>query len=101
VRLDVSPTQVRATAALAHLDLRDDEIAPMTEQLRRILEHVASLASLDLSEVPSTPSVVEHVCPLCDDVVVAPVPRALALAATPFTEDGTFVVPPFASGPSS
>ena len=96
--IDVTPARVRATADLARLDLRDDELAPLAAQLQRIVDHVASLAALDLADVPPTSHVVDLACPLRDDVPAASLPRDEALAAAARAEDGGFVVPQFVAG---
>ncbi|MFO0603890.1 MAG: Asp-tRNA(Asn)/Glu-tRNA(Gln) amidotransferase subunit GatC [Polyangiales bacterium] len=96
--LDVTPERVRATADLARLDLRDDEVAPLAAQLQRIVDHVASLAALDLADVPPTSHVVALACPLRDDEPAPSLPREEALAAAPRAEGGGFVVPQFVAG---
>lgn len=96
--IDVTPERVRATADLARLDLRDDELAPLAAQLQRIVDHVADLAALDLADVPPTGHVTALACPLHDDVPAASLPRDEALAAAPRVSDGAFVVPQFVAG---
>lgn len=93
--LVVTPDRVRATADLARLDLRDDEVEPLAAQLQRIVDHVASLDALDLADVPPTSHVVDVAAALCADVPGASLPRDEALAAAPRTDDGAFVVPQF------
>jgi aspartyl-tRNA(Asn)/glutamyl-tRNA(Gln) amidotransferase subunit C len=94
--IDVTPERVRATANLARLDLRDDEVAPLAAQLQKILDHVASLEALDLTDV--TPSLSTAACPFRDDVPAPWPQRDEALAQGPRVEDGAFVVPQFVAG---
>lgn len=93
--LDVTPARVRATADLARLDLRDDEVEPLAAQLQRILAHIAELEQLDTASVAPTAHVVALACPLQPDVPAEGVRRDEALAQAPRSEQGAFVVPQF------
>ena len=93
--IDVTLERVRATADLARLDLRDDEVAPLAAQLQKILHHIAALDDLDTDGVRGTSQVGVAASPLRDDVVVPGVDGAEALAQAPRRELGAFVVPQF------
>lgn len=90
--IDVTPERVRATADLARLDLRDEEVAPLAAQLQKILEHIADLDAVDdaFDAIDATPA-----APLRDDTPRAGVARDLALAQAPRAEHGAFAVPQF------
>ncbi len=93
--IDVTPDRVRATADLARLDLRDDEVAPFAAQLQKILGHIADLDRLDTASVEPTSHVLPLACPLEADVPAPGVARDEALSQAPRTEHGAFVVPQF------
>ena len=93
--IDVTHERVRATADLARLDLRDDEVPPLAAQLQKILQHIAALDTLDTREVEPTRHVTDLTCALRADVPTPGVDRAEALAQAPRTELGAFVVPQF------
>lgn len=80
-------------AALARLELTDDEVESLTRELGVILEHAGQIAALDTSGVPPT----SHPLPL-RNVLRADEPgpsldRDEVLAEAPSVEDGRFRVP--------
>lgn len=97
--IDVNPQQVRDTAELARIRLRDDEVAPLAAQLQKILGYVAELASLDTSQASPAGHVTGHVtvaaCPLRADELAPSLPRDVVLSQAPRALDGAFVVPRF------
>ena len=84
---------VEHVAKLARLALSDDEIDQFTVQLGAVLEHFASVAALDTSDVPPT----SHPIPLSN--VLRPderrpgLDRDVVLGMAPAAEDGRFRVP--------
>ncbi len=81
-------------ALLAHLAFEPEELNRMTDQLDRILEHVARLDSLDTSLAAPTASVVaDAATPLRDDEPWEGLSRDEALEPAPSTQDGYFKVP--------
>jgi aspartyl-tRNA(Asn)/glutamyl-tRNA(Gln) amidotransferase subunit C len=84
---------VEHVAKLARLALTDDEIDELTPQLAGILEHAASIAALDTSDVPPTAHPLPLVNVMRADEVRPSLDRAEVLAAAPATEDGRFLVP--------
>lgn len=84
---------VEHVAKLARLALSDDEIDQFTTQLGAVLEHFASVAALDTSDVPPT----SHPIPLGN--VLRPdsprpgLDRDVVLGMAPEAEDGRFRVP--------
>jgi aspartyl-tRNA(Asn)/glutamyl-tRNA(Gln) amidotransferase subunit C len=93
--IDVSIERVRATADLARLDLRDDEVAPFAAQLQKILGHIAELDALDTAAVDATVHAAALACPMMPDEPLRGVDRDEALAQAPRSELGAFVVPQF------
>lgn len=93
--IDVTPARVRATADLARLDLREDEVAPLAAQLQKILGHIAALEALDTSQVEPTRHVTPLVLALRPDVPAPGLDRAAVLAQAPRADQGAFAVPQF------
>ena len=84
---------VEHVATLARLALSDAEIDEFTVQLGAVLEHFASVAALDTTDVPPT----SHPIPLSN--VLRPdsprpgLDRDVVLGMAPEAEDGRFRVP--------
>ncbi len=89
----LSPEQVRSVAALARLDLNDDEVVEQSLHLNRLLAHVEMLQQADINglEPTSHPMTLWNV--LRDDVVRPSLERDASLANAPEARDGCFVVP--------
>jgi aspartyl-tRNA(Asn)/glutamyl-tRNA(Gln) amidotransferase subunit C len=87
--------QVLHVAKLARLTLHADEVPAMTEQLVKILAHVAQLQEVNTDGIEPTAQVSVDRLPLREDVIRASVPREVALAQAPDTAGGGFVVPAF------
>jgi aspartyl-tRNA(Asn)/glutamyl-tRNA(Gln) amidotransferase subunit C len=85
--------QVLHVARLARLQLSDDEVAQMTGELSKILDHVEKIGRLDLDGVPPTTHVVEVANTLRPDEPRPSLPRQVALANAPAVADGGFLVP--------
>ena len=84
---------VTHVARLARLDLSEEEVEQFTIQLGAVLEHFASVAALDTSDVPPT----SHPIPLSNvlrsDERAPTLDRDVVLAMAPAEEDGRFRVP--------
>lgn len=89
----IDDSTVRYVARLARLDLTDEERQAFRQQLGTILEHFASVQTLDLRDVPPTFHVVPLGNVLREDVPRPSLPREEVLAGAPQVEDGYFVVP--------
>ena len=80
-------------ASLARLDLDESEIESLTEDLAKILEHAAQLSALDTDGVPPT----SHPLPLRNvfrrDDARPGLDRDAVLAQAPASEDDRFRVP--------
>src|SRR5207249_4299164 len=87
--------QVIHVAKLARLTLREEEIPVVTQQLAKILDHIAQLQELDVSGVEPTAQVGVDRLPLRPDVPKPGVPHDLALSQAPESAGGGFVVPAF------
>jgi len=87
--------QVLHVAKLARLTLNDDEVAGVTEQLGKILDHVAQLQEVDTEAVEPTAQVGVDRLPLRPDDPHACLPREAVLAQAPDTAGFGFVVPAF------
>jgi len=89
----IARDEVLHVARLARLALSEDELEPMARELSAVLEHVARIGELDLSEVPPTSHVVEVSGALRADEPRPCLPRELALAQAPAVSDEGFLVP--------
>jgi aspartyl-tRNA(Asn)/glutamyl-tRNA(Gln) amidotransferase subunit C len=90
---EFSRDEVARVADLARIDLSDAELDRLAPQLDVILEAVASISSLDLTDVPAT----SHPLPLTNvfrlDVVQPCLTPEQALAGAPAVEEQRFSVP--------
>jgi aspartyl-tRNA(Asn)/glutamyl-tRNA(Gln) amidotransferase subunit C len=91
----ISRTEVEAIAALAHLELQDDEIELFARQLGDILEYARQVQTIDTTGVEPTASVVPGLdVERGDDEQPSLNPQeALANAPDPASEAGLFKVP--------
>jgi aspartyl-tRNA(Asn)/glutamyl-tRNA(Gln) amidotransferase subunit C len=90
----ITREQVEHVARLARLDLRDDEIARLTEELGAILDAVSKVAELDLAEVPQTSHPLDLVNSWAEDEPHDSLSVEEALANAPAREVDLFRVPP-------
>ena len=65
----------------------------MAGELSSILGHIDAISQLDIADVPPTSHVVEVENPLRPDEPGPCLPRDVALAQAPATQDGGFLVP--------
>jgi aspartyl-tRNA(Asn)/glutamyl-tRNA(Gln) amidotransferase subunit C len=92
----ISTDEVRETAALARLELSDEELTRLTRELDAILGYMELLDKLDVSAVEPMTHAVSLELPLRDDVLEALEPQLaadVALAAAPKRHDDFFEVP--------
>lgn len=85
--------QVLHVARLARLELREDEVARMSEELSAVLGHIEVIGELDLDGVAPTTHVIEVSNALRPDVVAPSLDPLVALASAPSVADGGFRVP--------
>ena len=92
----ISRDQVLHVARLARLDLRDDEVARLTDELGAILDAVSKVAELDLADVPPTSHPLELVNAWAEDEPRPSLSLDDAFANAPARERDLFKVPPTA-----
>jgi aspartyl-tRNA(Asn)/glutamyl-tRNA(Gln) amidotransferase subunit C len=85
--------EVLHVALLARLAVSEEELEPMARELSAVLDHIAKIGELDLSDVPPTSHVVEVTGALRPDDPRPSLPREVALAQAPAVSDGGFLVP--------
>ncbi|MHB1517351.1 MAG: Asp-tRNA(Asn)/Glu-tRNA(Gln) amidotransferase subunit GatC [Acidimicrobiales bacterium] len=85
--------EVAHVAALARLELSEEELELFTGQLAKIIEHAADVAELDLAGVEPTVHAVEMTNVLRPDQVRPCLDREEVLAEAPSVEDHRFKVP--------
>jgi aspartyl-tRNA(Asn)/glutamyl-tRNA(Gln) amidotransferase subunit C len=88
----ISEAEVRHVARLARLALSDEEIAVMQAQLSAILDYIAMLQEVDVSNVPPTAQVTGLTTVWRPDVVDEMLTQEQALANAPDQQDGMFRV---------
>ena len=91
---EITKDEVLHVAALARLDLTDDEVAKFQEQLSAILEAVSKVSELDLSDVPPTAHPLEIQNAWADDVPHPCLTLQEVFANAPDRDDDLFRVPP-------
>ncbi|HWX51920.1 MAG TPA: Asp-tRNA(Asn)/Glu-tRNA(Gln) amidotransferase subunit GatC [Solirubrobacteraceae bacterium] len=89
----IARDEVLHVASLARLALEEGELEPMARELSAVLDHIARIGELDLSEVPPTSHVVEVTGALRPDEPRPSLPREVALGQAPAVSDGGFLVP--------
>ena len=89
----ITRDEVLHVAALARLELSDEEVERFREQLSAILEAVGKVAELDLSDVEPTAHPLDLVNVWADDQPRPSLPVDEALANAPDREGGLFRVP--------
>jgi aspartyl-tRNA(Asn)/glutamyl-tRNA(Gln) amidotransferase subunit C len=80
-------------AMLARLELSEDEVERMTTELAGVLEHIETIAELDLEGVAPTTHVVAVENALRADEPTPCLSREQALASAPAVAEGGFAVP--------
>ena len=84
---------MEAVARLARLELSDEELEPLARELSAVLDHIATIAELDLSGVAPTSHVVDVTGALRPDEPRPCLSREEALASAPAVAEGGFEVP--------
>ena len=80
-------------ARLARIQLTSDEEALFTGQLERVLEHIAKINTLDLSDIEPTAHAISVFDVVREDVVGESLPKQVVLEQAPHAANGLFVVP--------
>ena len=91
----LTAADVDRIAALAHLELTDEERSQFTEQLAAVLEYAERVREIDTTGVVPTAHVLERAPALRDDEVAPSLPRDDVLASAPDADmdAGLFKVP--------
>jgi aspartyl-tRNA(Asn)/glutamyl-tRNA(Gln) amidotransferase subunit C len=85
--------EVRHVAALARLELSEEEVEAMAVELAGVLDHIAIIEQLDLDAVAPTSHVVAVENALRPDEPQPSLSRERALASAPAVVDDGFAVP--------
>jgi aspartyl-tRNA(Asn)/glutamyl-tRNA(Gln) amidotransferase subunit C len=91
----IDRAMVQHVAKLASLSLSDDEADRFAAELARIVSYVEQLETLDTREVPPTAHVQLDRAPWREDEVKPCLTHEEALAQAPRAEEGGFAVPTF------
>ncbi len=86
--------EVEHIAALARLELTEDEKARYREQLSEILDYASRLQRIDTSHIPPTATVLAKRSPLRPDVPAQGLSIDEVLRGAPNAEQKQFRVPP-------
>jgi aspartyl-tRNA(Asn)/glutamyl-tRNA(Gln) amidotransferase subunit C len=92
----ISRNDVLHVAALARLELTEEEVGRLEAQLNAILEAVSKVSELDLADVPPTSHPLEVVNVFGADESRPSLPLDDVFANAPAHEDNLFRVPPSA-----
>ncbi|MGB9736938.1 MAG: Asp-tRNA(Asn)/Glu-tRNA(Gln) amidotransferase GatCAB subunit C [Chloroflexus aggregans] len=90
--MSLSEAEVRHVARLARIALSDEEVNVMRAQLSAILDYIAMLQEIDVSNVPPTAQVTGLTTVWRPDVVGEMLTQEQALANAPDQQDGMFRV---------
>jgi aspartyl-tRNA(Asn)/glutamyl-tRNA(Gln) amidotransferase subunit C len=97
--MPLSRAEVEHIAALARLELTEDEKERFRQQLSTILEHVARLQTLDTTAIPPTASVLPAQQTLRQDQPRSGLDRQALLGNAPDAHQHQFRVPPILEPP--
>jgi aspartyl-tRNA(Asn)/glutamyl-tRNA(Gln) amidotransferase subunit C len=91
--VSISREDVLHVAALARLEIPEEEVERVRGELGAILEAVGKVSELDLSEVEPTSHPLDLVNEWAEDEPRPSLPQQEALANAPDPEEGAFRVP--------
>ena len=91
--MKITEEQVQYVTKLARLDLATEELAPMTEQLDRILNYVETLNEIDTQGVEPTTHAIAIFNAFRDDEVKPSLGQEKSLNNAPSQNGEAFVVP--------
>ena len=89
----ITREDVLHVAALARLEIPEDEVDAVRDQLGAILEAVGKVSELDLADVAPMTHPLDLVNAWAEDVPRPSLPREEALTNAPDPADGSFRVP--------
>ncbi len=91
--MKITKEEVEKVAALARLQLTENEVEQMTRQLDTILSYVAKLDELNTDNIPVTTHTQPVTNAFRDDIVQESLPKDKALANAPLADEEAFTVP--------
>ena len=91
--MSLDKATVARIARLARIAVREEDLAPMAEELSGILQWIEQLQQVDTDAVAPMTSVVKHALHQRDDVVADGDRLSDVLANAPESDDGFYVVP--------
>jgi aspartyl-tRNA(Asn)/glutamyl-tRNA(Gln) amidotransferase subunit C len=91
--VSIDTKEVLRIAALAHLELEPASVETLGQQLKQILDHIAVLQELDVSDVPPTTHPLGRGQASRPDEVAPSLSAEDALANAPDAAEGYFRVP--------
>ena len=94
----LGPTQVRHVAALARLEISDEELGRIEHDLKAILQHVDRLRDVDVDGVEPLNSPHGHCSRLHPDVPQTPLSAEAVMAMAPAREGDYISVPKVVDG---
>ncbi len=97
----ITREDVERTAALARLQLREQEIEAMTRDLDRILDHADLLQQLETEGIEPTAHAIPLPTPTREDRACSGIDPELALRNAPERQGSAFVVPKVIEGQES
>jgi len=97
----ITREDVERTASLARLSLDESEIAAMTNDLDRILDHADLLQQLDTRDIEPTAHAIALDTPVREDRATPAIDPELAVSNAPLREGTAFVVPKVIDGGES
>ena len=89
----ISKDEVKYVARLARLSLNDDQLVSFTEHFDKILDYIAQLNELNVSNVTPTSQSISSENVLREDIVDNTFKKELSLSNAPLSEGGFFKVP--------
>ena len=92
--MTLSEADVRKVAALARIDLSDEDARRLTTQLGDVLEYIEQLSEVDIEGVDPMAHAIEQVNVLAEDIVEPSQPRDVMLSNAPRRDEECYRVPP-------
>ena len=91
--MKIDAAEVLRIARLAHLELREDEIARLASELSSILTYIEVLSGVDTSRIEPTFHPLEYAGPFREDEVRPSLGAEVATGGAPGSVPGAFLVP--------
>lgn len=91
--MELTAEAIQKLALLSRLHVSDEEIPVLKGKLEHIIDHMAELSALDLSDVPPMMHPDSGERPLREDIPVPSLPRDVALANAPKATEGFYAIP--------